>query len=156
MAEALDAIEPWIGGLLSKLSAGERRKLSRKVGQDLRKINAARIRANVTPDGGAMVPRKPRPRRLQDRKAGRVKAKGRMFRKIGKASNLRVEARSDSVALTFVANVQRTAQVHHDGMRVRIGRFRNAPFADYPARPLLGFGPDDPDIIMASVLKHLE
>lgn len=147
----LTRIEPWLAALLANLTPGKRRTLARKIGQRLRRENAARIAANIEPDGGKMEPRKPR----RGRSDGRVRKKGRMFRKIALARNLKIDASPDQVAIQFLGSVRRTAEVHHFGKRDRVARFRGAPEAQYAARRLLGFGADDPDAVMEAALDHL-
>lgn len=154
----LAAIEPWIGALAARLKPAERRRLALKVGQLLRRQNAARIAANVQPDGSAMEPRKPRPSRLRT-KAGRIKKKGKMFRKVAKARTLKVRPDADGVELGF-ANplVEKTAAEHHYGLTGFVGitsREGKVIRTRYPERRLLGFGREDPDAIMDLVLDHL-
>ncbi len=138
-------------GLAARLSPSQRRTLARRIGQHLRRSNAERVAANQQPDGSAMEPRKPRLRRDGDR----VRKKGRMFRKIALARNMKIDAEEDGVSLSFVGDVRKTAEVHHFGLRDRVARFRGAPEVQYPARRLMGFGDEDPDAIMQAVLDHL-
>lgn len=153
----LSAIEPWIGGLVGQLKPGARKRLSVKVGQLLRRANAARIAANVEPDGSAMEPRKPRKPRRAEAKTGRIKKKGKMFRKIAKAKALKVRPDPDGVELRF-ANplIERTAAEHHFGLDGYVGRSGGKTIRTrYAERALLGFGREDPDAIMDLVLAHL-
>ncbi|MES2905073.1 MAG: phage virion morphogenesis protein [Pseudomonadota bacterium] len=152
MPDDFSKIEPWIMGLMARLSASQRRSLARRIGQQLRRSNAARIAANQQPDGSAMERRKPRVRRDGDR----VRKKGRMFKKISLARNMKIDAKADGVALAFSGAVRRTAEVHHFGKRDRVARFRGAPEVQYPARALMGFGDGDDDAIMQAVLDHLD
>ena len=148
----LDAIEPWLSGVLAKLSPGERIKITRKIGQLLRRRNAERIRANVQPDGTPMEPRKPR----RD-KRGRVRGrKGKMFPKVGLVRNMRVTVRPDEVKVNFSPLAAGAAKVHHWGLVDRVEKAGDAPSVRYPARHLLGINPDDRDEIMTEVIKWLE
>ncbi len=151
MTDDFTRIEPWVAGLTQQLTPASRRALARKVGQGLRRANADRVAGNVEPDGTAMEARKPR----RDRKTDRVRKKGKMFRKIALARNLRVDADADQVTVEFAGSVRKTAEVHHFGKIDRVARFRGAPEVRYPARELLGFGADDPRTVMAAVLDHL-
>jgi len=156
MSDDLSRLEPWLAGLTARLTPAQRRQLARRIGQQLRRSNAERVRRNVEPDGGAMEPRKPRVPRKADEKQGRVRNKGRMFRRIALARNLRVDAQPDQVEVGFVGAVQRTARVHHHGLRDRVARFRGAPEIRYAERRLIGFGPDDREAIMEAALAHLQ
>lgn len=147
----LDAVEPWLAGILARLSPGERMKITRKIGQLLRRRNAERIRANVQPDGSPMEPRKPR----RD-KRGRVRGrKGKMFPKIGLARNMRVTARPDEVEVSFSPLVSGAAKVHHWGLVDRVEKEADGPSVRFPARHLLGINSDDREEIMAEVMKWL-
>lgn len=139
-------------GLAARLSPAQRRGLALRIGRILRQSNAERVAANIQPDGSAMEPRKPRMRR----DGQRVRKKGRMFRKIALARNMKIDAQAEGVAVSFVGDVRSTAEIHHFGLRDRVARFRGAPEVQYPARRLMGFGEDDPDAIMQAVLDHLE
>ncbi len=158
MTDDLARIEPWIGALIAKLGPGQRRRLSVKLGQHLRRENAKRIAANVEPDGGAMEPRKPRPQRRAEVKSGRVKKKGKMFPKIRKAQALKVRARPDGVEIGFANSaIEKTAAEHHFGLRGFVGKGPDGKTirTQYPARRLLGFGPEDPEAITDLILAHL-
>lgn len=144
----LDAIEPWLSGIMDSLQPGQRLRLSRKIGQLMRRRNAARIRKNVEPDGKAMEPRKAR-----KRGSGR---RGRMFKKIGLAKNMRITARADSVSIKFNPLVSGAASVHHFGLVDKVERTGTAPKVRYPARRLLGINPDDREAIAELVMKALD
>lgn len=156
--DSLELIEPWIAGLISRLKPGARRRLAVKIGQYVRRENAARIAANVEPDGTAMQPRKPREPRRATAKSGRIKKKGKMFRKIAKAKALKVRPQSDGVEVSF-ANplIEKTATEHHFGELGFVGKTKSGTVVRtrYPTRRLLGFGPKDPDAIMDLVLAHV-
>lgn len=149
----LTKVEDWLDGLMLRLEPDARRKLSLKVGQSLRRSNAQRIAANKEPDGKAMAPR--RPRIGPDGKPIRRK---RMFRRLRMARNMRIKATPDSVELDFGGgNAQRIAEVHHDGRTDRVGRTRDGRTirARYEARRLLGFGGDDMERVLESVMQSL-
>lgn len=154
----LTAIEPWIGALIDRLKPGARRKLAVKLGQLVRRGNATRIAANVEPDGAPMDPRKPREPRRASARSGRIKKKGKMFRKIAKAGALKVRPQPDGVAVSFAKPlIEKTAAEHHFGLDGFVGKTPQGKVVRtrYPARRLLGFGRDDPGAIMDLVLKHL-
>ncbi len=151
MAE-LEAIEPWIGGLLAKLSAGERRKMAGDIGRMLRTANSKRIAANVQPDGSGMAPRK----RRAARKSGRVKRKGRMFARLKLARNMKLSATPDQVEMGFVSTaIARVARVHQEGLVDRVNHRRDSVKVKYTKRELIGFAQDDPAAIMDIILAKL-
>ena len=139
-AEGLDALAPWLGGVLQKLSPGERLGLTRKIGKALRDANAARIRDNLTPDGTPMEPRKPK----RDKRGRLRKRKGRMFPKTSLARNLRAIARPNEIEVAFRQLVAGTAAIHHHGLTAPVNpKNPRSIQVRYPARPLLGFAPAD-------------
>jgi phage virion morphogenesis protein len=159
-AHDLAAIEPWLAGALAPLSPGRRLLLSRRIGMLLRKINAARVTANVDPDGEPMTPRKARPERKP--KKGRVPIRqrgknGAMFRRIELARNMLVVPTADEVALTFRPRVLETAAIHHFGEVAPLNpKIANSIRTRYPARRLLGFNAADSNLILEQVMAHLE
>lgn len=144
----LDAIEPWLAGIMGSLKPAQQIRLSRKIGQLLRRRNAARIRQNVEPDGKKMEPRKPRRR-------GRGR-RGKMFKKIGLAKNMRITARPDEVSIKFSPLVSGAASVHHFGLVDKVERTRTAPKIRYPARRLLGLPNGDREAIAETVMEFLD
>lgn len=154
MNDDFDRLAPWVAAIARRFGDGNMRKIARKIGLMLRRVNAGRIAANVQPDGSAMEPRKRRP--LRDRKKDRVRKKGRMFPKIRLARNMKVKATADQVEVNFNDKVARAANVHHFGLRDRVARFRGAPQVRYPVRELLGFGADDDDAILEAVLDGVD
>lgn len=161
MAEDLDVLEDWVGGLLAKASPAERRKLARAVATDLRRGQVKRIAEQKNPDGSGFVPRKKRePLRS---KAGRLKRQatqrksGAMFKKLRRASFLGLEATESEASVGFAnATVARIARVHQDGLRDKVERRGNAPEVAYPRRQLLGFTDDDRRRLLDLVLAHLQ
>jgi len=156
MAE-LDELEHRLDELLRNVSPAERVRLAHQLGRELRRSQARRIRANVSPDGSAFAPRKERsPLRS---KAGRIKRRqkaGPMFRKMSRPDALAWEASADGVALGFAdAGLQRIARVHQLGLRDRVARAQGAAEAQYPERRLLGLSTDDRRRILGLVLARL-
>jgi phage virion morphogenesis protein len=141
----LAALHTWLDPLLARLSPGERATLASLLAKDLRRTNAARIRANVTPDGAAMAPRKPQRRGAIRRRA--------MFRRLGTVGAMRAAGNSSAATVTFTGRLARIAAEHHGGGRypVRPG----GPVGDYAARPLLGFGEADVAMIQDRILARL-
>lgn len=168
----LEAFEPWIAGLANRLTPSQTRSLARRIGQFLRRKNAARIRRNVEPDGSAMAPRKPKqqdplPDWLQQRirdnpslrkkfgvgKRHRLRA---MFPHLRLTSRMVVKATADEAELRFDSRAARVATTHHFGLRDRVSDRRGAITVRYPIRRLLGFGPDDMDEMTDTIIEHLD
>lgn len=146
------ALEQWIGTITQGLQPGQRRSLALRIGRTLRRSNAQRIAANEQPDGSAMEGRKPRRSR-----SGRVKKRGKMFRKLRLIRNMTVRATPDDVELAFTSGPGRVAAVHQFGQTDTVGRDgRRRPIrVRYAARRLLGFGNDDINEIAEAVNAHL-
>ena len=147
--DGLEALEPFLGELIAAAAPGQRRKLIDKLMRAVRRANAARIGANVDPDGGAMTPRKPREQHRRGRKT-------KMFKSIGKTRSLKLKVTPDEGELRF-ANplIETTAAVHHYGQEGYVGKTRrgNVVRTKYEARRLLGFGKER-DELVDEVLKH--
>lgn len=151
--DGLDHLAPWLEGYLQRLGPAERRKMTRKLGKELRDANAKRIRANVQPDGSAMEPRKSQ----RDRRGRLRKRKGRMFPKTSLAKNLRFRSSAEEVVVSFRQIVSGTAAVHHFGQTAPVDpRIRNSIRVRYAARRLLGFGADDVALIEDDALGLLD
>src|SRR5690606_29786635 len=58
MSDDFAPLEQLVDGLLDSIGSGSRRKLAQSIATDLRSANARRIKANVTPGGEPMVPRR--------------------------------------------------------------------------------------------------
>ena len=154
MNNELDAIEPWLADLASNLEPRARKRLATKIGQAIRRSNSGRIARNEEPDGTAMAARKPR----MSGKSGRIKRRGKMFRKIRLVRNMKLRADPDGVEIYFGSkSISRVAAEHHYGSTGRVGNTRDGRTirAKYEARRLLGFGRDDRDAALDAAAKHL-
>ena len=134
--------------LLERLSMGERARLAKQIGRDLRKSQGKRISEQKNPDGSSYTPRR---KRLREQK-GKIKRK--MFTKIKNTSNLKVLSNADSIAIGFVGRVARIARVHQEGLKDRAEK--GAPDVVYPKRELLGFTEQDIKLVADSFLKHIK
>ncbi len=134
--------------LLERLSMGERARLAKQIGRDLRKSQGKRISEQKNPDGSSYTPRR---KRLREQK-GKIKRK--MFTKIKNTSNLKVLSNADSIAIGFVGRVARIARVHQEGLKDRAEK--GAPDVVYPKRELLGFTDQDIKLVEDSFLKHIK
>jgi phage virion morphogenesis protein len=152
MTEDLRAIEAWAGALLARLQPGQRRILTRKVAQDLRRSQAQRIASQQAPDGASYAARKQR-KNLRGKK-GRIKRqKAAMFQKIRTQKNLKIEQDENQLSVGFFGRVARIARVHQEGLTDKVAK--KGPAYHYPGRPLLGFSPNDQALIRDALLGNL-
>lgn len=154
MAEDLAQLEAWAGALLTRLSAGQRTRLTRAIAGDLRRAQVQRIAAQRNPDGTSFAPRKALAGvgRIKKRAAARA-----MFVKLRRSEFLSAEGDASEARVGFKnAGVARIARVHQEGLRDRVTRKRGAPTVKYPARVLLGVTDEDQARIMDLVLVHLD
>ncbi|MBK5412084.1 phage virion morphogenesis protein [Pseudomonas sp. TH34] len=150
MASNLEALEDWAGVLLARLEPGERSKLARTIGQELRRSQQKRVVAQQNPDGSKFAPRKQRNLRG---KQGRIRRKLAMFKKLRTASYLKVRGDSNAVTVGFTGRIARIARVHQYGLNDRAER--GAPDVRYEQRELLGLNEANLDLIRDSLLNHL-
>ncbi len=150
MANNLEALETWAAVLLERLEPGERSKLARRIGQELRRSQQKRVMAQENPDGSKFAPRKLRNLRG---KQGRVKRKLAMFKKLRTASYLKVRGDSNAVSVGFTGRIARIARVHQYGLKDRAER--GAPDVSYEQREVLGFSATDLDLIRDAILGHV-
>jgi phage virion morphogenesis protein len=152
MSDDLRAIEQWAGALLGQLQPGQRRVVTRKIAQDLRRSQARRIASQQAPDGAPYAARKQR-KNLRGKK-GRIKRqKAAMFQKIRQVKNLRTEQDENQLSVGFFGRVARIARVHQEGLTDKVAK--KGPAYHYPARPLLGFSTADQELIRDLLLHHL-
>lgn len=150
MANNLEALETWAAVLLERLEPGERSKVARSIGQELRRSQQKRVMAQENPDGSKFAPRKQRNLRG---KQGRVKRKLAMFEKLRTASYLKVRGDTNAVSVGFTGRIARIARVHQYGLKDRAER--DAPDVRYEQREIIGFTETDLDLIRDSLLKTL-
>lgn len=150
MASNLEALETWAAVLLDRLEPGERSKLARNIGQELRRSQQKRVIAQENPDGSKFAPRKQRNLRG---KQGRIRRKVAMFKKLRTASYLKIRGDSNAVTVGFSGRIARIARVHQYGLKDRA--VRGAPEVRYEEREVLGFTEGDLDLIRDELLKHL-
>ncbi len=142
----------------ANLHEASRRELGRAIATDLRGANARRIRANVTPEGAAMPPRKAkksggaRTKKLrQSDKSKKSEKMGRMFERATAPRYLRRESSQGEAQVGFVGAMARIMRVHHFGLRDTVTRDPSSPEVTYPERVILGLTPDDRLRILALV-----
>lgn len=148
----LDPLFERIADLVVGIEPGQRRKVARGIGNDLRSSMRRRLRDNIKPDGAPMIARK-RPRRLRDTTPEPLRAQvKRMFLKAGK--KLKVEAREDGVSMGFRGHDARIMGVHQYGGRDNVAGAGSTK-ADYPAREPMGLSNEDRERILDRVLASL-
>lgn len=150
MANNLEALETWASVLLERLEPGERVKLARSIGQELRRSQQKRVMAQENPDGSKYAPRKKRELRG---KQGRIRRRLDMFKKLRTASYLKIRGDSNAVTVGFTGRIARIARVHQYGLKDRAER--GAPDVRYDQREVLGFTEADLDLIRDGLLAHL-
>lgn len=138
MADDFMQLEDWLQPFLDRLTDAERRKLALDIARELRRKNAATIRAQHGPDGEAWAPRK-NPMRDQRGQLRKRKAQS-MFAKLAGSKHLRAQVESGDAVVGFTDRTERIARVHHFGLRDSVKP--GGPEYDYPARPLLGVSND--------------
>lgn len=150
MANNLEALETWAAVLLERLEPRERSKLTRSIGQELRRSQQTRVIAQENPDGTKFAPR--RQRNLRG-KQGRIRRKLAMFKKLRTTSYLKVRGDSNALTVGFTGRIARIARVHQFGLKDRAER--GAPDVSYEQRKVLGFTDADLDLIRDGLLAHL-
>ena len=150
MANNLEALETWAAVLLERLEPGERSKLARSIGQELRRSQQKRVMAQENPDGSKFAPRKQRNLRG---KQGRVKRKLAMFKKLRTASYLKVRGDSNAVTVGFTGRIARIARIHQYGLKDRAEQ--GAPEVRYEQREILGFTEADLSLIRDALIDHI-
>lgn len=154
MADGFAELETFLTAELAKLSPARRRRMARKIGMEIRKANAKRIAENIQPDGTPMQARKPR--RLTAGK-GAIK-RGRMFRKMRLARSFKINPSADGVSVGFEGMVAHTARAHQYGLTDFVGRTEAGKVVrtKYAKRELLGFAPEDLEMVADTVLSLLQ
>ncbi|AGE26910.1 phage virion morphogenesis protein [Pseudomonas poae RE*1-1-14] len=150
MANNLEALETWASVLLERLEPGERVKLARSIGQELRRSQQKRVMAQENPDGSKYAPRKKRDLRG---KQGRIRRRLDMFKKLRTASYLKIRGDSNAVTVGFTGRIARIARVHQYGLKDRAER--GAPDVHYDQRELLGYDEADLKLIRDGLLNYL-
>ncbi|WP_347453653.1 phage virion morphogenesis protein [Acinetobacter thermotolerans] len=143
----VEELASYLQPFIHQLSTGERAKLSKQIGRDLRKSQSRRISEQKNPDGSGYIPRR---KRLREQK-GKIKRK--MFTKLRTNAHLKLLSTADSIAIGFVGRVARIADIHQRGLKDRAAA--GAPSVVYPKRELLGFSDQEIKLIEDSLLKHI-
>lgn len=164
MADDFAPLDDALDGLLASIEPGARGRLAGKIATDLRNANAKRIRANVTPEGAPMAPRKAkasggaRTRRLRDRvtRVKRSQKMGKMFQRAAGPSVLRKQSSPDDVYVGYPGALARVMAVHHYGLRDTVTRDPSSPAVTYPARPVIGITAEDRARVLDMVIAQID
>lgn len=140
--------EDRIRAILAALSPAGRRRMAGDIAKRLRQSQQLRIKSQKAPDGSAYAQRKSQPVRG---KKGRVKRE--MFAKLRTSKYLKARGDENSATVDFTGRVQRIARVHQLGLKDRPAR--NSAAVEYPTRELLGFSPDDRELVETIIIEHL-
>lgn len=156
MTDNVLALAELAQGILMRLSATERRTVTKDIARELRRSQQARIAAQRNPDGRAYVPRKlPRGKAatkgLRQRRPS-IKQQA-MFRKLRTASHLKMKSDANGLEIGFAGRVARIARVHQDGRTVTLAS--GGPRHTYPQRTLLGLAAGDLALIKARLFARL-
>lgn len=147
----LDALAAYFEDLAGNLSPPARRRLGQQIAREIRASQSARIAAQEDPEGQPFAPRSRPPYRLR-RRAGAIRDKGPMFRKLRTAKHLKATATADEAAVGFTGRDARIAATSQYGLREQIGR---GIIARYPERRLLGLTAEERAQILVRVLANL-
>ncbi|EMD1303841.1 phage virion morphogenesis protein [Serratia marcescens] len=137
-----------LAGLIAGLSVSRRRQLAAEIAKRLRISQQQRIKRQQAPDGTPYAARKRQPIRS---KKGRVKRE--MFAKLRTHRYMKAKGTADEALVEFAGRVQRIARVHQEGLRDRPNR--HSRDVQYEARPLLGFGDVDRQIVEDVITSQL-
>ena len=149
MSQDLLVFERYIEGMLTALSAGQRRVFFSRLSRELARINATRMRANVNPDGQAFEPRKPQTRLRAKR--GKVR---RMFQKL--PNHLQIKSSENHIEIGFPNNAAgRIAEIHHYGEMDAPNQDKPAWKVRYPQRQLIGLSDSDQQLIVGRIMEQV-
>ena len=146
----IEQVQTRLNALIDNLSPQARQQLARRIGQQLRKSQQARIARQQNPDGSKYEPRKQQKLRG---KQGRIKRKA-MFAKLKTARFLKIRTNANEVNLGFTGSAADIAAVHQYGLRAK--PTKNAKYTvQYAQRELLGFSREDAELIENLVIEQL-
>lgn len=140
--DPLAPLERWLIQALSALDPSARAALMRDIGRELRKRNQRRIARQTGPDGT------PWPARKRN-SHGKVRKTARMLQGFRDGRRMKLSAGADGMELGYSGRSGWLATIHHYG---EVGEVeQNGPNIKYPARPLLGFSPDDLEYVYGRI-----
>ena len=146
----IEQVQTRLNALIDNLSPQARQQLARRIGQQLRKSQQARIARQQNPDGSKYEPRKQQKLRG---KQGRIKRKA-MFAKLKTARFLKIRTNANEVNLGFTGSAADIATIHQYGLQAKPNKKVNYK-VQYPKRELLGFNNEDISLIEMMILEQL-
>jgi phage virion morphogenesis protein len=153
MNDDLQQLELWAASLLAKVEPAGRRRIARTIAVALRRSQSQRIAMQKSPDGSSYPPRRKRAEALRSRR-GQLRRKGdAMFSKLRTARWLKTAVTSEGAEVGFYGRVARLARVHQEGLTDNVSS--TGPSVRYAQRVLLGFTPEDREMIRDLLLKEL-
>ncbi|KAA5602802.1 phage virion morphogenesis protein [Roseospira marina] len=150
--EGAPGLDAWMERALRALDAGALRGVVRDIAATARRRTQARMATQTAPDGTPWAPR--REQETDHNGGGPVRRRAAMMRGLRRARRLRILAAGDRVAIGWRGRDGRIAALHHHGGRDHIVEGRPGT-ADYPARPLLGWTPEDIAAVRRALVLHL-
>ncbi|TAA26571.1 phage virion morphogenesis protein [Pseudoxanthomonas winnipegensis] len=146
--DALTALEQFAAPLIRRLEPAARARLARRIATTLQKSQRDRIGQQKAPDGSPY----PRRKNQKRQKAGRVRRR-KMFAKLRQSKHLKARGNASEATVMFVRRAAAIARVHQDGLLDQVRR--GGPRVRYERRVLLGFAPDDRQMVHDALLAHL-
>ena len=153
MNDDLQQLELWAASLLAKVEPTGRRRIARAVAVALRRSQAQRIAMQKAPDGSAYPPRRKRAEPLRSKRGHVRRKQAAMFSKLRTARWLKTVVTAEGAEVGFYGRVARLARVHQEGLSDRVSP--KGPSVTYAQRVLLGFSPDDREMIRDLLLQYL-
>lgn len=146
----IEQVQARLNALINNLSPQARQQLARRIGQQLRKSQQARIARQQNPDGSKYEPRKQQKLR---KKKGRVKRRA-MFAKLKTAKHLKVRSNGNEVSVGFNGSSATIANVHQYGLQSTVNKNKGVK-VKYAQRELLGFSESDVELIENLIIEQL-
>ena len=145
----IEQVQARLNALINNLSPQARQQMARRIGQQLRKSQQARIARQQNPDGSKYEPRKQQKLR---KKKGRVKRRA-MFVKLKTARFLKIRTNANEAVIGFTGSAADIATIHQYGLSAKPTKAKYK--VQYAQRELLGFSDEDVEIIENLVLEQL-
>lgn len=139
MSNELEALPEWVDALAQRIEPKQRRKVARKIAQQLRKSNRARTKDQRDADGDRFI----RPLK---------RSNNPMFREITALRYFKAKGTDSKAIIGYAGSAAHIAEIHQEGRRseVRPGS-KKVP---YPERTLVGINTTDEQMVL-SLLQAL-
>ncbi len=137
----IDQVTTWAKAYIERLSPNNRKRLAKRLAEQLRRTNQKRIQNQTSPDGYRWPERQKYQGKTDRRK---------MFVKMKHRKHLRIRERADGFALGFFGRLGKIAETHHYGQKQRL---RSGIIASYPSRELIGITDTDKEILYQVLIQ---